>query len=80
MEQQTTIYAPLEAVTAPVVNTAAAAFYLNRKPQTLRHWAAFEDGPLRPRRINGRLAWPVADLRRLCGLDPKEVTNALATA
>ena len=58
-------YPPLEQVTRPTVETAAAAFYVNRMPQTLRGWACFENGPLRPIRINGRLAWKVEDLRRL---------------
>ena len=26
------------------------------------------DGPLRPMRINGRLAWPVSELRRVLGV------------
>lgn len=47
------------------INTDAAAFHLGRKPQTLRKWACFEDGPLRPIRINGRLAWPVAQIKQL---------------
>ena len=58
----------LEAVTRPAVDTAAAAFYLNRKPQTLRCWATYASGPLTPLRISGRLAWPVTDLRRLLGV------------
>ena len=58
----------LESVNRPAVDTAAAAHYLNRKQQTLRVWACLENGPLRPVRINGRLAWPVAELRRLLGL------------
>jgi hypothetical protein len=41
---------------------------LGRAPQTLRLWACSEDGPLRPLRINGRLAWPVGELRRLLGV------------
>lgn len=49
------------------IDTNAAAFHLGRKPQTLRKWACHEDGPLRPIRINGRLAWAVADLKRLLG-------------
>lgn len=61
-------FPPLESVTRPAVDTAAAAYYLNRQQQTLRGWACREDGPLRPLRINGRLAWPVADLRKLCGV------------
>lgn len=44
-------------------NEAAAA--INRAPQTLRKWACLENGPIRPIRINGRLAWRVADLQLL---------------
>ena len=55
----------LESVTRPTVETAAAAYYLNRKPQKLRCWAVYQDGAVRPIRINGRLAWPVSELRRV---------------
>ena len=48
--------------------TDAAAYYLNRRPQTMRGWACCEDGPLRPIRLNGRLAWRVNDIRSLLGL------------
>lgn len=48
-----------------LVNTETAAYHLNRKPKTLRSWASGSGGPITPQRINGRLAWPVADLRRL---------------
>jgi hypothetical protein len=47
------------------VTTDEAAAILNRKPQTLRKWACLECGPIRPIRINGRLAWPVSDLRKI---------------
>jgi len=60
-------YPPLETVTKPSVDTAAAAYYLNRQPQTLRMWACHENGPLRPLRIHGRLAWSVQSIRTLCG-------------
>ena len=30
------------------VDTACAAYHLGRRPQTLRVWASFETGPLRP--------------------------------
>jgi hypothetical protein len=43
--------------------TNDAAFHLNRKPQTLRTWACFENGPIKPVKINGRLAWLVSDIR-----------------
>ncbi len=58
----------LELVTKPHVDTAHAAYMLLRKQQTLRSWACFENGPLRPVRIHGRLAWPVAELRRVLGV------------
>jgi hypothetical protein len=61
-------FPPLETLTRPAVDTAAAAHYLNRRPQTLRGWACLENGPLRPIRINGRLAWPVSELRRMLGV------------
>ena len=48
-----------------VLPTNEAAPYINRKPQTLRKWACLENGPIRPVRINGRLAWRVADLQAL---------------
>ena len=59
---------PLELVNRPAVDTAAAAHYLNRRPQTLRGWACMENGPLRPRRIMGRLAWSVAEIRAVLGV------------
>lgn len=62
------VYPPLESVTSPTVGTAACAHYMNRRPQTLRGWACNEDGPIRPVRVNGRLAWPVAELRRVMGI------------
>ena len=61
-------FPPLESVNRPAVDTATAAYYLSRRPQTLRGWACLENGPLRPFRINGRLAWPVAEIRSLLGV------------
>lgn len=48
-----------------VIPTDLAAAALNRKPQTLRKWTCLENGPIRPVRINGRLAWRVADIQAL---------------
>jgi len=61
-------YPPLDTVTKPNLTTAEAAHYLNRAQQTMRAWA-MRDGieGLRPTRINGRLAWCVADIRKLLG-------------
>lgn len=59
---------PLESETRSAIDTADAAAHLGRMPQTLRGWACKEDGPLRPMRINGRLAWSVSELRRVLGV------------
>jgi hypothetical protein len=45
-----------------VLPTEQAAAALNRRPQTLRKWACLENGPIRPIRINGRLAWKISEL------------------
>lgn len=59
-------FPPLEQVTRPTVPTEQAAYYLNRQPQTLRAWSCLQPaGAIRPVRINGRLAWRVADIRAL---------------
>lgn len=59
---------PLEKETRVALPTREAAQHLNRAAQTLRLWACHDNGPLRPIRVHGRLAWPVADIRRLLGL------------
>jgi len=62
-------FPPLEQVTRPTVPTDQAAYYLDRKPQTMRAWACLEPhGAIRPLRVCGRLAWPVAEIRRLLGV------------
>ena len=70
VDMNTTYYFPIssnrDAIQA-VVPTDVAAAALNRRPQTLRKWACLENGPIRPVRINGRLAWRVADIQALLG-------------
>lgn len=56
---------PLALETRTALPTQEAAQHLNRAQQTLRIWAMRGNGPITPMRINGRLAWPVADLKRL---------------
>ena len=58
----------LEKETRAALPTPEAAYHLSRAQQTLRLWAMREDGPLRPMRINGRLAWPVSELKRVLGV------------
>lgn len=59
---------PLETVTVPTVDTETAAYYLDRKPGTLRLWACKGTGAVTPKNVNGRLAWPVAKIREALGV------------
>ena len=61
-------FPPLALVTRPNLTTAEAAYYLNRRPQTLRGWACLENGPLLPTRINGLLAWNTTTVKTLAGV------------
>ena len=61
-------YQPLEQVTRPNLKTEEAAHYLNRRPQTLRAWACLENGPIRPRRVGGLLAWSTSEVKALAGV------------
>lgn len=62
-----TQFPPLELVNRPTVTTEQAAYYLNRKPQTLREWA-MTGKVIQPIRINGRLSWPVAGIKAALGV------------
>jgi len=61
-------YLPLHQVTRPNLTTAETAYYLNRRPQTLRGWACLENGPIRPTRIGGLLAWNTETVKALAGV------------
>ena len=61
-------FVPLDQETRTHVTTSVMCRHLNRKEQTARAWACLETGPIRPIRVNGRLAWPVSDIRRLLGV------------
>jgi len=64
-----TSFPSLSDVTRLYITTVEAAYHLNRKPQTLRLWAMRENGLIRPVRVNGRLAWPVAEIKKLLGVE-----------
>lgn len=64
---QVKYFPPLSQETRTHVDTACAGFHLSRSPQTLRAWASAGNGAIRPTRINGRLAWSVADIKRVLG-------------
>ncbi len=59
-----------------ILSTKDAAEALNRRPQTLRKWACLGTGPIRPVRINGRMGWRVADIRRLIDGDGEQAARA----
>ena len=59
----------IDQITLAAVPTEQAAFYLNRRPQTLRIWAMRENGLIRPIRIDGRLAWPVKEIKKVLGVE-----------
>lgn len=61
---------PLAQETRTAIPTAEAAAHLNRAQQTLWLWACKETFPegLRPVRVNGRLGWPVAGIKRVLGV------------
>lgn len=60
---------PLSQEVRTALPTSEAARHLNRAEQTMRLWACREDGPIRPVRIHGRLAWLTSDIRHLLGLE-----------
>lgn len=68
MQARKAKFPPLEQITKPNLTTAEAAYFLDRKNQTLRAWACLENGPIRPRRIQGLLAWPTAEVKALAGV------------
>ena len=62
-------FQPLETVTKPNLTTAELAYYLNRRPQTLRSWACYSGtGPMMPKRIGGLLAWSTSEAKELAGV------------
>jgi hypothetical protein len=67
-QQFTAPFPPLALVNKPNLTTAETAYYLNRRPQTLRGWACLENGPIRPSRVGGLLAWNTAAVKALAGV------------
>lgn len=59
---------PINQVTRVIITTNEAAYYLNRKPQTLRIWAMSKTSLVSPIRVNGRLGWPVSEIKKVLGL------------
>ncbi len=60
---------PLNQEMRSALPTAEAARHLNRSSGTLNWWSCTGKGPIKPLRVNGRLAWPVAEIKRLMGVE-----------
>jgi hypothetical protein len=65
MTQRTNSFPSLNDETREYVSTECAAFHLMRRPQTLReaHCSGTLPPAIRPKRLNGRLAWSVAAIQ-----------------
>lgn len=63
-------FVPLHLETRTHVSTAVMCRHLGRRPQTARGWACAETWPegMQPLRVMGRLAWPVAGIKRVLGV------------
>ena len=48
-----------------LLTTDEAAAFLQFAPQTLRKWACYGSGPVRPVKVQNRLRWRLADLEKL---------------
>ena len=68
MASKTIQLTPLALETRTALPTPEAAGHLNRAQQTLRIWA-MTGHPIKPLRVNGRLAWKTDDIRRLLGME-----------
>nr|WP_315226056.1 DNA-binding protein [uncultured Albidiferax sp.] len=67
MQIATQTYPRLADITKPNLTTEEAAYYMDRRPQTLRKWA-MRQHPIRPINCGGRLAWPLADIKLFLGV------------
>lgn len=62
------LFVPLDQEKRLTVSTRVAAIHLDRAIHTLHVWACDESGPIRPLRVHRRLAWRVADIKKLLGV------------
>ncbi len=60
-------FQPLGQVTRPRVGTNAASYYMDKQPRTLRGWACYENGPIKPIKVFGKWMWGVSEIRALLG-------------
>jgi hypothetical protein len=59
---------PLDKEVRAALPTSEAAFHLNRAEQTLRLWAIRNDGAVKCLRVNGRLQWPLDQIKAVMGV------------
>jgi hypothetical protein len=68
MTAKTFQYTPLDKEIRAALPTFEAAYHLNRAEQTLRLWAIRNDGAVKCLRVNGRLQWPVDQIKSVMGV------------
>lgn len=68
MVDQKTKLVPLDREARAMLPTKEAAVHLNRAEQTLHLWACKGNGLIQPARVGRKLAWPVAEIKRVLGL------------
>ncbi|WP_159878810.1 helix-turn-helix domain-containing protein [Aquitalea denitrificans] len=76
MKQSQSLHTPslanLIATGCDLLQTNEAAELLRFKPQTLRRWACYDTGPIRPVRVAGKLRWRLSDISMLMsGVTPQ---------
>ncbi len=64
-----TDFPPIHEEQRPCVGTAQAAHYLDLADTTLRDWSFRGTGPIQPRKFGRKLLWPMADIRKLLGME-----------
>lgn len=62
-------FPPIHDEHRPCVGTAQAAHYLDLAESTLRDWSCKNEGPLKPRKFGRKLLWPMAEIRKLLGVE-----------
>jgi len=58
-------FVPLDQEARTAIPTPIACVHIDRKPSCLYEWSSKGNGPIKPVKVNGRLLWLVADIRRL---------------
>jgi hypothetical protein len=62
-------FPPITEEQRELIPNECLAYHVNLKPKTTRDsWAGLGRGPIAPVRVNGRVYWRTADVRKLLGV------------